>query len=165
MECGFHPNDWWSDEWHHGEVITSDDVVPMLLEATSSFQSTWSAEMEHDPTHFNDDGTRLHYVDAGRFAQHLVDLFEVGQFREIKAAFTVIERLHVEGDPYVRELATIGYLEGIQNAAGNSRHVEATDFEPFLLPESRRWWDGLNRFWDGQTPDVSHADELPGSER
>ncbi len=29
--------------------------------------------------------------------------------------FTLIERLHVEGDEYVRQLATIGYLEDLQN--------------------------------------------------
>lgn len=85
--------------------------MPLLLEATPSFQARWSAEIEHDPIHLNEDGKRLDYVDAGEFARHLVELFDARRFSEIEAAFSVIERLHIDGDPYVRELATIGYLK------------------------------------------------------
>ena len=133
--------------------------MPLLLDATPSFEQRWSAELEHDTIHLNDDGTRLHYLDASEFAVHLIALFKARRFDEVEAAFAVIERLHVEGDPYVRELATIGFLESLQNHAGHDQQIETADFERFLLPESRRWWNGLNRFWTGQAPAVLPADD------
>jgi hypothetical protein len=68
----------------------------------------------------------------------------------------VIERLHVEGDPYVREAATIGLLEGIQNVWGNNG-VDPELFFPFLLPESVRWWKSLNKFWNGESKHVGEG--------
>lgn len=56
--------------------------------------------------------------------------------------------LHVEGDDYVREAATIGLLEGIQNDWGNHL-VDPELFAIHLLPESRQYWDELNAFWRG----------------
>jgi hypothetical protein len=61
-------------------------------------------------------------------------------------AFAVVERWHLEGDAYVREAATIGLLEDLQN---DSLHAETVpkQFEVFLLPESRKWWDKVEEFW------------------
>ena len=39
-------------------------------------------------------------------------------------------------------------LEGIQNVWGHE--IDPELFAPFLLPESRRWWDELNAFWRGE---------------
>jgi hypothetical protein len=39
----------------------------------------------------------------------------------------------------VKELATIGYLEGIQTACSHTTDVRQEEFEPYLGPESRRW--------------------------
>lgn len=130
-------------------MITREEVMPLLLEACPSFRPVWEEEVK-DSINLEEDGTRLHYVDAGDFARHLVSLVKAGQLQELPAVFAVFERLHLEGDEYVKELATIGYLEGLQNVGG---HAGLTDdhFEPFLLRETRRWWKGLNAFWEGKT--------------
>lgn len=132
-------------------MITRDDVMPLLLAACPSFQETWR-DIEAENYDEDEGGRRLHYIDAGTFAAHLVQLQRNGVSAEIAAAMQVIERMHLEGDHYVRELATIGYLEGIQNIAGHTEHVDQADFVPYLGPESRRWWNGLNAFWDGSAP-------------
>ena len=127
-------------------MIQRDEVMPLLLKACPSFASEWAViEDEH-----RDEASRIHYWDAGDFARHLVELLKRGEVREISAAFEVIERLHTEGDDYVKELATIGYLEGIQNVAGWDDRVGPEDFEPCLGPQSSRWWRGLNAFWSGE---------------
>ncbi len=66
--------------------------MPLLLQATPSFEQRWAAELEHDPIHLNDDGTRLHYLDASEFAVHLLSLSKARRFDEIEAASSVIER-------------------------------------------------------------------------
>lgn len=133
-------------------MIVADEVMALLLKACPSFADTWRViEVENGPD--DDSATRLHYVDAGEFARHLVDLQKAGTTAEFPRVFEVIERLHVDGDDYVRELATIGYLEGIQNVAGNSG-LDPKAFVAYLGPESRAWWNGLNAFWAGKTPFV-----------
>lgn len=98
-----------------------------------------------------DDPGELPYVDAGRIADEVVELARAGRLDELTAFFVVVERLHVEGDDDVRNLATIGYLEGLQNLAGH-RGLDPALFLPFLGPQSLRWWRGLDAFWDGRSP-------------
>ena len=56
----------------------------------------------------------------GELAHHMVDLIKSNQTSEFLAVFDVIERLHIEGDHYVKEAGTIGILESIQNVASNN---------------------------------------------
>jgi hypothetical protein len=128
------------------DVITRDEVVPLLLAASPSFQEIWP-DMEA-ANYDDEEGRRLHYSDASAFASHLIRLQRKGATAEIAAAMQVIERLNVEGDDYVRELATVGYLEDIQNAALRN-DVDLAEFVPYLGPESRSLWDDLMVFWHG----------------
>jgi hypothetical protein len=125
------------------DLIHGDDVLPLVIEACPSFSPSWLGE--------NADASRLGYVDAGDFAHHLVKLATAGRTDTFGKVFTLIERFHVEGDEYVRQLATIGYLEALQNVSEPS--PGQAYWEPYLLPESRRWWDALNAYWAGD-PDA-----------
>lgn len=91
----------------------------------------------------------IQYGLLGDFARHLLHLHRESRTAEFPAIARVIERLHTEGDDYVREAATIGVLEGIQNVWANDG-VDPELFTTHLLPESRRWWDELNAFWRGE---------------
>lgn len=102
------------------------------------------------------EGEGLLYVELGEFAHHLVELHKLKQADEFPAVFEVIERLHLEGDAYVKEAATIGMLEGIQNVAGNSG-VDPEEFSRYLRPESAKWWQQLNDFWEGKIPYVGSS--------
>lgn len=127
-------------------MIERDEVIPLLLEACPSFAPVW-AEME---VANDDDDDRLHYLDASAFARHLGALWLAGDLHEMPAVFAVIERLVVDGDHYVSELAVIGYLEDLQTAPADRFRLDPeVAFAPFLGPVSRRWWDRLNRFWAG----------------
>jgi hypothetical protein len=114
-------------------MITKTQVIPMLAEACPSFQSA----------------EELLYVALGDFARHLLELHQRCETATFPAVARVIERLHTEGDPDVKEAATIGLLEGIQNVWSNC-DVDPVLFTTHLLPESRRWWDELNAFWRGE---------------
>lgn len=132
-------------------MIRRQDMMELLVKACPSFAPQWDEGSQGD---FLDlEGNLLGYVALGGFAHHLVRLAIAGRIEEFPAVFEVVERLHLEGDDYVREAATIGLLEGIQNIASN-RSLDQALFEPFLLPESRKWWDRLNDFWAGKTPHV-----------
>ena len=129
-------------------MITRNQVMPLLLAACPSFEgpyrqylARWGAQEE------------LLYVSLGELAHQLVRLQRGGNTGEFQAVFLVVERLHTEGDDYVREAASIGLLEDIQNIASWEPGVFGKDagaFLPYLYPETRRWWDKLNRFWRGE---------------
>jgi hypothetical protein len=116
--------------------------MPLLLRACPSFTEKWK---EHRAFYDNED---LLYVNLGEFAHHLVELHKTHQTYEFPVVFDVIEKLHLEGDDYVKEAATIGLLEGIQYVAANSE-ADPEAFVRDLKPESARWWQKLNDFWNG----------------
>ena len=104
----------------------------------------------------------LHYLVLGALAAHLIPLFGAGTTDEFLATFAVVERLHVEGDPYVKEAATIGLLEGIQNHAGHAG-IDQEAFVKWLGPVSKEFWIALRasgpvsvRSSDLFLPDLNH---------
>ena len=129
-------------------MIAKEQVMPLLLEACPSFSERWKM---HAADAAYEEG--LLYVDLGEFAHHLVELVRAGATSEFAAVFDVLERLHIDGDSYVTEAATIGLLEGLQNVAENTG-VDPQRFGPWLKPESAKWWSELRDFWDGKSPTV-----------
>lgn len=127
-----------------------------MLAACPTYRPIW--DDSHDINVDEDTGGRLVYLDAADVTRHLVALQAAGQTATFPAVFNVIERLHVEGDDYVRELATIGYLEGLQAAASHEPEVDEADFVPYLGPESLRWWRGLLAFWNGTATTIHAVD-------
>lgn len=123
--------------------------MPLLIEACPGFSEAWAR-------HVQEHGNHLLYVAAGEFAEHLLGVYQSNDSSSLPAVGEDIEKLHVNGSPWVKEFATIGLLEGIQSVWANS-NVDPELFQPFLGPESRRWWAGLNKFWSGQAPHV-HGD-------
>lgn len=126
-------------------MIERAEVMMLLLEASPSFAARWTAYLESS---YSRGDEPLLYVDLGEFARHVIRSYEQGQTDELRRIFDAVERLHVEGDAYVREAATIGLLEGLQNNA--SHRIDPEVFSPFLGPESLKWWNELNAFWQGE---------------
>jgi hypothetical protein len=121
-------------------MISRDQILGVLTEAFPDF-SPGSRDAD------------LHYVVLGDFASYLIGVYRSGSEGRIKKAVELVERLHVDGDAYVKEAATIGLLEGIRNTWKDSG-IDPEAFGARLLPESRRWWDSLNGFWQKEIPYV-----------
>jgi hypothetical protein len=117
--------------------------MPLLMEACPSYR-------------LPPDDQALLYVTLGDFARHLLQLQRQSRTEEFSAVARAIERLHVEGDHYVREAATISLLEGIQNAWSNSG-TDPVLFVQHLLPVSAKWWQSLNGFWRGKSKFVGEG--------
>lgn len=123
--------------------------MPLLLEACPSFSERWREHM----TFYEPEKEQLLYLDLGEFADHLVELHQLSRVEEFQAVFSVVERLHTEGDHFVREAATIGLLEDIQKVLGNMG-ADPQAFVQYLGPESMKWWRQLNDFWQAKIPFV-----------
>jgi hypothetical protein len=128
-------------------MITKGQVMPLFLSACPSFAPDWETYRATNP----DEG--LLYIDMSELAYHMVGLIKTNQTNEFPAVFDVIERLHIEGDDYVKEATTIGILESLQNIASNNG-VDPEAFAPWLRTESRKWWHQLIEFWQARIPYV-----------
>jgi hypothetical protein len=134
-------------------MILKEHMLPLLIEASPGFAPEWESfvrEWEEDP----DDPAVPHppyYIALANFARYVSRLLRQGDDLTLKRVFAVVERLHLEGDSYVREAATVGLTEDLQNL----RLHDGSDPEqvvPYLLPESLRWWKKVRNFWRCGTP-------------
>jgi hypothetical protein len=123
--------------------ITELTMMVPLLEACPSFAPQWTEFLEEWST--SDD--KPLYIVLGTLACHCVAMLAAGDVAGLSRVFAVVERWHLEGDSFVKQAATIGFLETLQNT---NIHESTTpeQFEPFLLPESSRWWRKVERFWE-----------------
>lgn len=135
-------------------MITKNELLDLLIESSTQFKEISVKELDDNDTLWKDeDGNILYHSVLAAYAGHIVTLYKhqiVGKFDKI---FELIEMLHLNGDSYIKEAATIGILEGIQNISGNS-NLDPRVFEQYLHPESMRWWNSLKRFWDKEIPYV-----------
>jgi hypothetical protein len=129
-------------------AIDREGMLDPLLAADPSFEPTWRefvAEWQSEA-----EGELPLYLALGDLARHLIAKLERGETADFAAVFDVVEQWHLRGDAYVREAATVGLLEDLQNT-NLHRRTQPGDFEPWLRPESKRWWGKVERFWsDGE---------------
>lgn len=123
-------------------MIDRAHMFDALLAADPSFAPLWEAFLGE----WKDEKELPLYLALSELAHHLVLRLEAGDTEGFGAVFDVVERWHVEGDAYVKEAATIGLLEDLQNL---NKYTSATpeDVLPWLRPQSRRWWDKVEAFW------------------
>ncbi len=126
-------------------MIAKDDMMGLLLKACPSFAPQWQAFQDEWQEKANDLPLYLVLAD---FARHLIGMIERGDTASFPAVFAVVELLHVEGDPYVQEAATVGLLEDLQNLNLHKNDTEPQQFRPYLGPVSLGWWDKLYQFWE-----------------
>ena len=126
-------------------MIAKDDLMGVLLDDCPSFAPQWRGFQ--DEWRSNTDDLPLYLVLAD-FTRHLIGMVEREDTTGLSAVFAAIERLHLEGDHYVREAATVGLLESLQNLNLHKNSTVPEHFRPYLGPESKRRWDKLYRFWE-----------------
>jgi hypothetical protein len=120
-------------------VIRADEVMALLLVAVPSFEPIWY-DMQADHIHAGPNQIRLHHLDAATFVGHLVDQHRHGRTEAVQRAFEVIERMAIEGNGYVQNLANVGYLERIRNCARADDALSDDDFVGYLGPVSLLAW-------------------------
>ncbi|MBD2257695.1 hypothetical protein [Pseudanabaena sp. FACHB-2040] len=121
-------------------MITSEDVLPLLLEVCLSFSERWTEQRAFF-------GEGFLYGDLDEFMQHIVELHEAGQTEELPRVFEVLERFYLDGDDEVQAAITNVVLEGIRTTA-----KDTDEFIPYLQPESIKQWQQLENFWEDEIP-------------
>ncbi|MGE3347495.1 MAG: hypothetical protein AB7I35_08675 [Ramlibacter sp.] len=94
----------------------------------------------------NEGGELPLYIALGDLARYIASLERRGTEDELQEIFEAVERWHTEGDEYVKEAATIGLLEDLQNASVVG-DADPSRFTRYLGPESKHWWVKVDTFW------------------
>ena len=116
----------------------------LLISSCPSYSEQWEKYIKEN---YEDGDEQLLYSDVADFANHIIELYILNETEEFEAVFDIIERLHIQGDEFVKELATIGLLEDIQlSLTDNQQH---DFFIKYLKPESLKWWKYLLIFGQG----------------
>jgi hypothetical protein len=108
-------------------MISRDSMMQPILSVSPSFEPVWReflAEWQGDP-----DGLPV-YLALSDLARHMAALFDRGAESELREIFEIVEAWHLNGAPYVKEAATVGLLEDLQNT-NISRRTD-TDASPCL---------------------------------
>lgn len=115
------------------------DVAPGFIPIWQEFEEDWADESPNELPH---------YIVLGELARYMASrATKAAATEELQALFAIVERWHVEGDEYVKEAATIGLLEGLQNATRSAPKTRMA-IEKFLLPETAKWWRKIEEFWE-----------------
>jgi hypothetical protein len=123
-------------------VIAKSEMMEPMLAACPSFRAQWEEFLQE----WNSEDDKPLYLALSELARHLIAILAARDTATLSQVFAVVERWHLEGDAFVREAATVGLLEDLQN---ENLHVSTTarEFEAFLQPESLKWWGKVDRFW------------------
>jgi hypothetical protein len=87
------------------------------------------------------------YLALSELAQHVIGMLERDETDGVRTIFDVVESWLLDGDPYVKEAATVGFLEDIQNIRLHNGYTSPDDFMELLLPETEYWWSKVQDFW------------------
>jgi hypothetical protein len=125
-------------------VIARDDMMVPILTASPSFDPVWQAfvaEWQDDPKGLP------YYLALTDLARHIAQLIQRNAEIELQQIFRAVEDWHIDGDPYVKEAATVGLLEDLQNSNVVGKEVPSKVLR-YLGPESARWWRKVEDFWE-----------------
>ncbi|MCP1135287.1 hypothetical protein NKT34_18465 [Paenibacillus polysaccharolyticus] len=129
-------------------MIEKEEIMERLLIAVPSYKDRYERYIQEN---YELGEERLIYVDISDFVKHVIECYQRKNTDEFDALFEVIEELHTNGDSFVKEFATVGILESLQNQLSD-KNIEYIEFEKCLRPESKRWWNHVIDYWNGKTP-------------
>src|SRR5205823_4005567 len=112
-------------------MIRKAEMMDPVLEACPGFGPTWDAFLKE----WSLESDLPVYIAVSELARYLIATLALRDVETLRRAFAVVERWHLEGDQFVREAATVGLLEDLQNT-GLHDSTDPVEFEPFLLPTS-----------------------------
>ncbi len=124
--------------------VQPDEIISLFLTLTPEFQPVWD-----DYLSWWDKRPRGRHDDMAIFARFLVDAFTNGKTERFPQIFHAVEDFVSSEDQTVRELATLGILEGMQIISSN-RHMDLDAWLKWLEPASKQAWNSILKLRQGE---------------
>ena len=123
-------------------MISKETMMLPILQVAEGFKPIWNEFLDE----WSDENEVPVYLALSDLARYVSTLVEKSDGEELRDIFSVVERWHLEGDKFVKEAATVGLLEDLQNTNVVGVGVPQK-IEPFLLPQTKLWWQKVSLFW------------------
>jgi predicted RNase H-like HicB family nuclease len=138
-------------------AIDVDQVRPALVAAYPELQDPLGKNDEDDIV------SGLRYFDMATVAEYLGERLRAGETDSFASLFQAVERCLLEGSPEAVELVVVGLLEDLQNS--NVTKVEDDSrWHRFLGPVTRRAWQAVDDFWQGDVGAISRFEVRPSGQ-
>lgn len=112
------------------------EAFPEFAPLHAEFRAEWQDEPDDPPN----------YLLLARLAKTCAELLRDQRLQDLRAILAVAERWLLEGDHYVWEATTVGFLEDLQSELYEASLPQAAIFD-LLGPEARYWWVKVEEFW------------------
>ncbi len=86
-------------------------------------------------------------METAAVARFLATKIRSGEIGHFETFFDAVERCLHEGDGKAVTLVVVGLLEDLQNSGFTD--LDPGELLPFLRPTSRRAWQAVEAFWNG----------------
>ena len=131
------------------EPINRDSAIELLTSVFPDLTQQWESHISAEYQNYKEE--RLDYVDIGEIIRYIVEKKRRNDTSGFSDFFDRVETILIYGDDYMKELMIIGLLEGIQNLCGFEVNYK-TGFNEWLKPETKKAWEELIQFWEGNKP-------------
>ncbi|MBX9906454.1 hypothetical protein K2X96_00980 [Patescibacteria group bacterium] len=125
-------------------MITKDNLTKYILEKSSGFNSY----LELSDSEWKEEGD---YTVLAEYCRYILGLYKENKTEQLKKSFYLVNDIFVNGDHYVKEAITIGFLETLQNNISWGGEIDEKSFLPFLSEALKTEWNNLNNFWKEKT--------------
>jgi hypothetical protein len=123
-------------------------------EVRSALETDWpelaSMLVEHDADLASGG---LPYIEMAAVARFLAEKVRSGDVEHFESFFETVERCLDEGSDEAVGLVMVGLLEDLQNS--NITELDSNVWVPYLKPTSRRAWQAVEDFWNGDAEAIS----------
>ena len=119
-----------------------NDIINKLLASFPKFQTYLKEALDYL------NGERLTTVELGVFSDFLYIFFKNSDSNNLKLGFKIINDILVTSNSDTQNIVATGFFESFQNKVIND-NLDLSCFEVYLEPESKKIWNDLIDFWDG----------------
>jgi len=127
--------------------INVDQAIELLISSSHEINTCWSAFIHEE---YNNDyaENRNDLIDVITLVDYIVGKLKDEKTGDFKPFFEAVEQVLENGDESSKELIVVGILEGLQNNCGLENIDYHTGFDQWLMPSTKRVWDGLIYLWE-----------------
>lgn len=127
--------------------INVDQAIELLLSSSHGINSCWTSFIKEEYGNEYAEN-REDLIDVITLVDYIVGKLKEGDTDDFRSFFAAIEQILENGDDTARELMIVGIIEGLQNNCGLENIEYHTTFNQWLMPKTKKTWDGLIYLWE-----------------
>jgi hypothetical protein len=128
------------------DAIMPDNIIFIeILKISDEYSSSISDSIDEF------DGDELPYIWVGSYVADAANLFNSGNKGPMDNLIIMAEELLKNDSHYVREFATVGLIEDMQNSNLVPDNIQKYIYSN-LNPLAKLTWEDVDRFWSGKLP-------------